>query len=425
MATKPTGAQRSLATLIDSYSRGVSHAVLDQHPGSSVSSPLGIWLLLAACSTAASGDQLRTLERVLGCPAAEAATLLGRFREAPPPALHSALALWVRSTDRTSPLVEWSSSLPPQVDRGPIPSQQDVDAWANRHTMGLIDRFQIKITELTRLILASALATKVSWQAPLEVVPAARYVRESSPRANRVRNVLLDHNPVVPAMIATTAAAGVVAVHFAVATEDLAVVSVAAEPSLDRARVIEAAYEIAGRCRDDDLRRARCSLFELPLGEGHSWDITEEEVLAHTAGGHAEEIDGAVLAAWSVQSRLDLTTGGFGVEPALDALLGLIGPSQLGDESDAVQSAVASFTPTGFEAAALTELARAAGSAAPMEQGVQRQARLIFDHPYAALALAGTTSDFTRARAGHTEVFCLPLFTVWVAEPGEPEVAAD
>jgi len=421
MVTNQAGAQRSLVTLIDSYCRRTCRAVLDQHPGSSVSSPLGIWLLLAACSTAASGDNQRAIEEALGCTAAEATTLLSRFLKAPPPALHSALALWVRSADRTSPLVDWSSTLPPQVKRGPIPSQKVADAWADRHTMGLINRFPL-ITEVTRLVLASALATKVTWQERREVVSAAEHVRSSSPWADRVQNVLLDRSPVVPFMLARTEAAGVVAVHFAVATESLAVVSVASDPTLDRAVAFEAAYEIAERCRDDDLAGARCSLFDLPVGEGHSWQITEEKVRSYTAGEHSEAVESAVLAAWSVRGDLDLKRGGFGIEPALDALLGLLGPSPLGDESDAIQSAIASYTPTGFEAAAFDVLTLSTGTTRPMERGLERRARLIFDHPYAAIALAGTTSDFKRARAGHTDMFCLPLFSVWVAEPGEPGV---
>lgn len=391
-----------------------------------MSSPLGIWLLLAGCSTAASGDNQRAIEKALGCPTAEAATLLSRFLEAPPAALHSALALWVRSADRTSPLVDWSSSLPPQVERGPIPSQKDADAWADRHTMGLINQFPIEITKLTRLILASVLATKVTWQEPLEVVPAAEHLRDSSPWFDRLQNVLLDRSPIIPLMLARTEAAGVVAVHFAVATEDLAVVAVAADPTLDRGLALEAAYEIAERCRYDDLAGARCSLFDLPLGEGHSWEITEEVVPSFTAGEHSEEIESAVLAAWSIRGDLDLKVGGFGIEPTLDVLLGLIGPSPLGDKSDAVQSAIASYTPTGFEAAAMSILSlRARGMRPPTEKGLQRRARLIFDHPYAAIALAGTTSDFRRARAGHTETFCLPLFSAWVAEPRNPDVEAD
>jgi hypothetical protein len=270
------------------------------------------------------------------------------------------------------------------------------------------------------------LATKVTWLQAFEIEPSASNLRASSPWSGRVRNVLLDYHPVIPSMLARTEAAGVVAVHFAVANDGLAVLSVAADPDLERDVVLNAAYEIARRCRDDTLDEARCSLFDLPRGEGHSWEISELEVRTEQAGERSEDIESAALVSWSVEGELDLQRSDlFGVEPALGALLALIGPSPAGDVQDAVQSAVASYTPTGFEAAAISSIAITAAGirrTAP-EKGLHRSARLFFDHPYAAVALAGSQSDFTRARAGHTEMFGLPLFTAWVAHPAEAKMA--
>jgi hypothetical protein len=99
---------------------------------------------------------------------------------------------------------------------------------AARRTSGLIERFPLEITDLTRVVLASALASKVTWQQPFEIAPAAEHLRASSPWAGRVEHVLVDRHPVLPLMLAQTEAAGIVAVHFAVANEELAVVSVAA-----------------------------------------------------------------------------------------------------------------------------------------------------------------------------------------------------
>jgi hypothetical protein len=226
-------------------------------------------------------------------------------------------------------------------------------------------------------------------------------------------------------LLAHTEAAGVVAVHFAVANEELAVVSVAADPAVDRHLVFEAAYEIGRRTRIRALAEARCSLFDLPLGEGHSWEIFEEEIASHQAGDRSESILSAMLVDWSIRSELDLlSVAQFGVAPALDALLELIGPDERGDIYEAVQSAVASYSSKGFEAAAITGLGirlAAAALSTPGKKGVHRTARLFFDHPYAAIALAGRPSDFTGQRAGHTELFGLPLFSVWVAEPREPD----
>jgi hypothetical protein len=424
MSTRPTEARPDLASLVDDYCLRVTPAVLEQHQGGSISSPLGIWLLLAACATAAAGPKREQLEDVLGCSASVAASLLGQFLEAPPPALHCALALWVSSTDRTAPLVEWSAGLPRSVERGPMPTQADADAWATRRTSGLITRFPLQITDLTRLILASALASRVTWQQPLEIAPAAEHLRASSPWSGRVEHVLLDRAPVLPLMLAHTEAAGVVAVHFAVANEELAVLSVAADPAIDRHLAFEAAYEIGRRSRVGALTDARCSLFDLPLGPGHSWEIFEEEIAAYQAGDRSESIVSATLVDWSIRSELDLQRAErFGVAPALDAILGLIGPHQAGDEYEAVQSAVASYSSKGFEAAAITAFGirlAAAASRRLEEKGLRRTAHLFFDHPHTAIALAGRPADFTGQRPGRTERFGLPLFSAWVAEPREP-----
>jgi hypothetical protein len=427
VTTPQLGTTHTLPALVDTYCRRIGPAILQQHPEGSISSPLGIWLLLAACATAASGQAWQRLEEALGCSATEATVFLDQLLEDPPPALQTAVALWVRGADRTTALVDWSATLPTPVERGPIPSQAEADEWADRSTSGLIRRFPLDISDLTRVILASALATTVTWLRPFEIVPSGQHLRHSSPWSGLVRHVLLDSNPVIPSMLANTEAAGVVAVHFAVANDGLGVVSVAADPGVDRHVALEAAYEIARRCRHDELADARCSLFDLPLGQGHSWEVSELEVRTERAGDRSEDIESAVLVSWSGQGRLDLQrSDAFGVAPALDALLALIGPSAGGDSREAVQSAVASYTPTGFEAAAISSLriALAARFKTLPEKGLSRTARLFFDHPYAAVALAGRRSDFTRERAGHTEMFGLPLFSAWVAQPVEAELAA-
>jgi len=84
-----------------------------------------------------------------------------------------------------------------------------------------------------------------------------------------------------------------------------------------------------------------------------------------------------------------------------------------------VQSATASFTPFGFDAAAITTIGLT-GHAPPREWGFGRQVRLHFDHPYAAIALSGSANDFRRSRAGHSDNYCLPLFSAWVDAPEDP-----
>ncbi len=193
-----------LVALADSYAQRVYPAVLAQHDAGSVCSPLGVWLLLAACASAAGGEDRRSL----GCPADEAAELLAAFMATPPPGLKAALALWVSVRDAGQEVRDWARSLPSALETGAIPTQEEADAWAKRTTDGLIDRFPMQIDARTRLVLASALATKVSWSVPLDVVPAAEHLGESSPWRGQVEHVLWDDRPELIAKLVHSAGGG-------------------------------------------------------------------------------------------------------------------------------------------------------------------------------------------------------------------------
>ncbi len=407
------------AQLVDGYSRRVYPAVLAQHAGATVCSPLGIWLLLAACASAAEGEDLRALEFALGCPAGEAGQLLAALLAAPPPALRSAIAVWARAIDATEALAGWVRALPRTVESGLMPSQADADAWTDRQTMGLIKQLPITIDALTRVVLVSALATRVSWERPFGIVPAADALGERSPWHGRVQRLLSDSRPAGRALLARTRNAGLVAVQLAVAKEDLTVISVSADPAIPREAVLDAAHELAAPALAAPESIA-CSLFELPLGAGHSWLISEREIATRVAGERLERIAADRLPAWRVRSEHDLKASDlFGSKPALETLRALIGP-QPDDRTEAVQAAVASFTRYGFEAAAVTAFGvRASAMMPPRQTGIERVATLRFDHPFAAVAIAGRPA---RAGSGQSSAFAgVPLFSAWVAEPVEAD----
>jgi hypothetical protein len=128
--------------------------------------------------------------------------------------------------------------------------------------------------------------------------------------------------------------------------------------------------------------------------------------------GRRERVLGASMPAWHIESELDLRSSAlFGSEPALETLRALIGP-QPTDQTQASQVAVASFTRTGFEAAAVTGFAVAVSAPRP---SLGRAATLRFDHPYAAVAVGGGL------RGAESRFDRLPLFTAWVSEPAEAE----
>ena len=415
---------RRLVGLVDAYARRVYPAILEQHEAESVSSPLGIWLLLAACVVGADGEERLELEDALGCSAEEAGELLAAFMVAPPRALNAGIAVWVEPEDATTAFKKWVRSLPEQVESRSLPSQEQADEWAKRTTLGLIEKFAID--PLARIVLASAVATRVSWATPFDVVDADEHLGAASPWHRKVRRLLWDSTtgPLAEGPLAglvDTRAAGLVVAHLAVAHEDLTVLSVSAGQRVARGSVLEAAHELTAALRDRPLSSIAVSLFDLPLGEGHSWTISEHETDTYRPGDRVEQIQGVSLPAWDQQGDLKLVVAeSFGCSAAVNAVRALIDPRP-GDLTEAKQKAIARFSRYGFEAAAIVELLITA-AIEPIEKGIERTVVFRFDHPYAAVALAGKP-DTVRDALFDTEARFsgLPLYTAWVTTPVEPE----
>ncbi|GHJ55033.1 hypothetical protein Nm8I071_43400 [Nonomuraea sp. TT08I-71] len=388
------------------YAERLHRAAGDAHH---VASPLGAWLLLALTGPAATGEARATLTEALGTDADDAAAAARALLAEPHPLVAAATALWERTPFEE--LAAWRAGLPDRTERGPLPDQATLDAWARERTGGLIERFPVTVTPDTLLILASALATRVSWADPFEVAPAAE-LGAGSAWAGRLRRVLRTPPWGHRCWVASTERAGDVAVHAAPARPadggpGLLVVSVAAAPDVPAADVLAAAQEVAATAATapDGVGPGRRSLFDLPLGETPLWTLREEPTRTFAADGRLEHAS-AVLPCWSAESRHDLTRVGFGFDGsarALGALLGLAEPP-----FEAVQSAVARFGRYGFEAAAVTAFGVAAGL--PPE-GIARLAELRFGHRYAVVAVA--TDEAGGPWHG------LPVYSAWVAEPAE------
>jgi hypothetical protein len=294
------------------------------------------------------------------------------------------------------------------VSRGPLPDQAGLDDWAREHTFGLIDRFPVRRDPELLLVLATALATRVSWQVPFTTVPAS-WLGPASRWAGQLHEVLCTprgrrgHDQ----FVAVTAEAGDVAVHRAAARDGLAVVSVAAAPDVPAATVLAAAHRI-GRQLVTGMPVRRRELSELPLGDGPLGQVREET----SAGGPACT---AVLPAWSASGQHDLSAPVLGFAAAKDALLPGPQPWQ------AAQSVQARYSRTGFEAAAVSSVAIAAAARLP---ATRRVAELRFGHPYAVVALA--VDPVPAGGAGQPGPWHgLPVFSAWVSEPEDAAGTGD
>lgn len=193
------------------YSARVRDSILEQHPQASFSSPLGIWVLLCACLIGAEDPERARLEEVVGCSREEAREFLEAFFAHVPEAVKAALALWVRPEAITEQFERWAALLPSAIEVGAMPTQAEADAWAGRHTLGLIQDFPLALAEML-IVLASAIATRVSWQEPFGIASARERFSGSSPWIDVVDHILL-REFTSDAAIVETAAAGRVAVY--------------------------------------------------------------------------------------------------------------------------------------------------------------------------------------------------------------------
>lgn len=360
-----------------------------------VASPLGAWLVLALAGSAADGARAEQLADVLGMDTEAAARAAGELLSDPHPAVAAAAAAW---TDLAS-LDGWLTTLPDAVQTGPVPTKPVADQWARDHTFGLINEFPLEDAATFVILLASALATKVTWLEPFDVCPSKELRSAWSDEVGAALRSPVGYGH--SAQIVDSSRAGRIGVHRALA-DDVEVTAVIADENVSAADVLAAAHEVA--CNPASAGNRPVSLFDLPLGDQPLWTITERD--ADDAGERAD----AVLPAWSASSTHDLLeTDGLGFEVAGQALAeraGLRYPI-----IEAVQSAVARYSRTGFEAAAVTALGVAVSARMP-QPGKFREATVRFGHPFAVVA---TTFGQQPDSVWHN----LPVFSAWVTSPDD------
>jgi Serpin (serine protease inhibitor) len=143
--------------------------------GSTVFSAACAWPLLALLSAAATGSVRVKLQDALGVPTTTAHDLgldviVGLTAL---PGIGAALGLWARNDLPLRP--QWTESLPPGVvDRlsgDAAADKKRLDAWASEKTGGLIGTMPVEVKPATVLVLATALALRTLWVAPFGDVP--------------------------------------------------------------------------------------------------------------------------------------------------------------------------------------------------------------------------------------------------------------
>ena len=379
--------------LIARYAGRLDPQVLTGH---AVASPAGVWLLLALVAPAAQGSTRQELEAVLGTDAEDAAARAGRLLADPHPAVAAAVAVWDRQLGPA--FEEWARTLPTVVERGPVPSQAEADAWAREHSLGMIEEFPVEIDELTRLLLASALATDISWVEPLKTTDQL-----GGEFGERVGSALMFRDGIQ--LVAETEAAGPVALAAPPSSSALDVLSVIAAPDVPPDRVHAAAHQVAAMLAGDGAAARTVPVAE--LSDGHAWTVTERR---ERGTGRAEQEEWVTcLPAWSATSDHDLADAP-GMSQTFETLNGFARPEDQPVDLEARQAAVASYTRTGFKAAAVTVVAMRAAGMPDFHEVLVRRVELRFNRPYAVLARAALDEGPVAWRG-------LPVVGGWVSEP--------
>ena len=300
------------------------------------------------------------LGEVLGCTARDAQAAARELLANPHPVLRLAASAW--HAVETDALQAWLAGLGPGVEVGPTPTQAQADAWASEHTGGLIDKFPVAVDDQTALVLASAVACAISWREHFHEAAASELTLPRAAGFDTVQHLLRTPKCVARQLIVESAA-GPLAVHAMPSTDgDMLVVSVIADAAVDAADVLAHAHPIASaiaRGRPVDER----SLFDLPLGAGPSWTLTERRLDSARATSRCSPATcrpGRPSPSTSLLAMpaLGFAEAGCGVDRAAAAATD--------DRLDAKQVALARYTRTGFQAAAVTGFAMRA--AAMMQQ---------------------------------------------------------
>jgi hypothetical protein len=413
-----TTASPSTASLVARYADRFDAAM--GATGHTVASPLGAWLLVALAAPLTTGAERVAVEEVLGTDADDAHSRVTELVAHAHPAVGHAVAVWHRA-ERVRPVFsEWSASLI-DVETGTVPTPQAADHWVAEHTNDLVEHFPVPIDDLTAIVLASALATKVNWTVPFETVSSRMLMTDHEwppppdSWAAQVQTALQTPDDGHEVHVFDTERAGPVGVHAAAAREGLLVVSVIADPSVARPDVRAAAHDVAATlCGIASPSARRIALADLPLGRGHSWIVIDVEVDADR--DPRAEASTAVLPAWACRADHDLlAVGAPGVPETLAAIADLIDDSAGPPDVKAGQGVAARITAEGFEAAAVTALeGLELGGSIPARTLRRRSLAMSFGRAYAAVAVA--RDDAAPTPQGWHGV---PVFSAWIEEPAE------
>lgn len=389
-----------------------------------VASPFGAWMLIAILTAGRLDDyttqDYETIWEILGMDPAEAYQHTLKLLGNPHEDVKAAAGLWIREAIAQEGKIEgWTDT---QVDSNAlelyldIPSQEVMDKWAAEKTLNLIPKFPLEINNDIKVILATVLATKIEWRFPFDVT-------ENHNPYWATKNVLKadeDHEqalvtPQPGTLLHPHNAGNILGVHVA-SSPHLAVVSVIGEPTADREAILAEAHRLAIEYADTSMLPST-PLETVEEKVGAFYTITAEGKTGYNLRTEQYE---TTLPAWDANSSHKLNDPALGV-----TLAGKPIAEALEEPVSGLQAAVAAYTRTGFEAAAITTAMFGASSMPQKETKIVYTANIEFNSPYAVVAVTLRARRHKEGDPFNAEETWkgIPVFSAWVnvASETEPE----
>jgi hypothetical protein len=357
--------------------------------GSAVLSAAGVWPLLGFLAEAAAPDARTELAEAMGVPPpqvrAAADTALSLLTEIPE--VRSALGLWARKELLLHP--DWVTGLPPgvlgELTGDPAVDTATLDAWVTDHTGGLIDAMPLTIDPQTLLVLATALSVRTRWREPFTDTPwwiqegpwaAADALHGLGPTTTDTARLRVAGTDAGLVTVLQVPGDGEIDVHLFLGSADGTAAQVlpaglgllapgkGPEPGADAAALALGAPGPGVLVQDepawDPAPRLSVHLPAFTLGASH-------DLLAHA------DLFGLASTTGTALDRFPAT-----------------GPTPL-TVSQARQTATATFSARGFEAAAVTAVGMVAGAAPVQPPHLARHVHVILDRPFGFAAVHAPT----------------------------------
>ncbi|WP_051426499.1 serpin family protein [Jiangella gansuensis] len=366
--------------------------------GAGVVSGAGLWPLLAILAASADEPGRDELADAVGLPADEAMDAARDLLKALADldGVEAALGLWAQAAAHVRQ--EWRDTLPPgsygELAGDAAIDQPMLDAWASERTGGLIERFPVRTGPELMLTLATALALRTTWERKFT---DERLVPSAGAWSGRPLAGLKRTGPDLDDLRLATTTAGPLTVTRIAGTNGLDVHLVLGEDSRVGADLLAAALPLVTGTESGEVRTGGELLAGDGDGAGSGWPgvavvSAQRPSLAVTTARFTVRSDHDLMENAAVFGLRTVSGTDRGHFPA-------IGPVPLRVDQ-ARQSAVAVFSATGFEAAAVTAIGLRTVS---MPVHNSRGLAVSYDRPFGFLA--------THRDSG------LVLFAGWVDEP--------